>query len=220
MARNLGVASLSMFCRVPYGGGADAGVVMYAALAVASGVADVVVCYRAMNERSGTRSRRVCRKHVDHAALPLVVRASRGTRHGGSSLPRRGWRSVPGGTWMRTASPTRISLPSRWLTRRTLRATLTPGSTDVRSLPRTTKHRAGSSSPCSVSSIAARRAAGGVALVVTTSERARGLRQVPAVVAAAVQGATFDGEMMTSYYRTIRSACRRCGWSPASCGKR
>ncbi len=55
VARNLGVASLSMFCRVPYGGGADAGVVMYAALAVASGVADVVVCYRAMNERSGTR---------------------------------------------------------------------------------------------------------------------------------------------------------------------
>ncbi len=42
---------------------------------------------------------------------------------------------------------------------------------------------------------------GGVALVVTSSERARDLRQVPAVVTAAAQGATFDGEMMTSYYR-------------------
>ena len=94
--------------------------------------------------------------------------------HGGSSLRRRGLRSMPGGTWTRTASPTRISLPSRWLTGRTPRATLTPGSTDVRSLSRTTKHRAGSSSRCSVSSTAARRATGGVALVVTTSERARG----------------------------------------------
>ena len=42
---------------------------------------------------------------------------------------------------------------------------------------------------------------GGVALVVTSSERARDLRQAPAVVTAAAQGATFDGEMMTSYYR-------------------
>ena len=43
---------------------------------------------------------------------------------------------------------------------------------------------------------------GGVALVVVTSaERARDLRQPPAVITAAAQGATFDGEMMTSYYR-------------------
>jgi acetyl-CoA acetyltransferase len=42
---------------------------------------------------------------------------------------------------------------------------------------------------------------GGVALVVTSVERARDLRQPPAVVAAAVQGAAYDGEVMTSYYR-------------------
>ena len=42
---------------------------------------------------------------------------------------------------------------------------------------------------------------GGVALVVTSAERARDLRQPPAVITAAAQGATFDGEMMTSYYR-------------------
>jgi acetyl-CoA acetyltransferase len=40
-----------------------------------------------------------------------------------------------------------------------------------------------------------------VALVVTTAERARDLPQTPAVIAAAAQGATFDGEMVTSYYR-------------------
>src|SRR5262249_58774667 len=42
---------------------------------------------------------------------------------------------------------------------------------------------------------------GGVALVVTSTERARDLRQPPAVITAAAQGATFDGETMTSYYR-------------------
>ncbi len=42
---------------------------------------------------------------------------------------------------------------------------------------------------------------GGVALVVTSAERARDLRQPPAVITAAVQGAAAEGEMMTSYYR-------------------
>src|SRR6187455_1345226 len=55
LARNVGIRKVSMFGRVPYGGGASAGTVMHAAMAVASGVADVVVCYRAFNERSGNR---------------------------------------------------------------------------------------------------------------------------------------------------------------------
>jgi acetyl-CoA acetyltransferase len=42
---------------------------------------------------------------------------------------------------------------------------------------------------------------GGVAVVVTTPERARDLRQRPALIAAAAQGAAADGELMTSYYR-------------------
>jgi acetyl-CoA acetyltransferase len=42
---------------------------------------------------------------------------------------------------------------------------------------------------------------GGVALVVTTPERARDLRQKPATIVAAAQGAADDGELMTSYYR-------------------
>jgi acetyl-CoA acetyltransferase len=42
---------------------------------------------------------------------------------------------------------------------------------------------------------------GGVAIVITSAERARDLRQPPAVITAAVQGAAAEGEMMTSYYR-------------------
>ena len=55
VARNLGIPRLTFFSRVPYGGGAACAVVMQAAMGVATGAADVVVCYRAFNERSGMR---------------------------------------------------------------------------------------------------------------------------------------------------------------------
>ena len=55
IARHVGIGSLRHFSRVHYGGGAACGTVALAAMAVATGVADVVVCYRAFNERSGRR---------------------------------------------------------------------------------------------------------------------------------------------------------------------
>src|SRR5271154_5443142 len=55
IARSLGMGELTFFSRIHYGGGAGCGTIQQAAMAVASGVADVVVCYRAFNERSGNR---------------------------------------------------------------------------------------------------------------------------------------------------------------------
>ena len=55
LARTLGCGDLSFFSVIPHGGGAACGVVQQAALAVAAGVADVVVCWRALNGRSGQR---------------------------------------------------------------------------------------------------------------------------------------------------------------------
>ena len=55
IARSLGVGDLTFFSRIHYGGGAACATNQQAALAVSSGVADVVVCYRAFNERSGNR---------------------------------------------------------------------------------------------------------------------------------------------------------------------
>ena len=55
IARNLGMGDLTFFSRIHHGGGAACATVQQAALAVAGGVADVVVCYRAFNERSGNR---------------------------------------------------------------------------------------------------------------------------------------------------------------------
>ncbi len=55
VARALGIPELKFFSRIPHGGGGACAPVQQAALAVASGVADVVVVYRAFNERSGHR---------------------------------------------------------------------------------------------------------------------------------------------------------------------
>ena len=55
VARELGIPELRFFSRINYGGGAACATVQQAAMAVATGVADVVVCYRGFNERSGVR---------------------------------------------------------------------------------------------------------------------------------------------------------------------
>ncbi len=53
--RSLGIKELTHFSRVHFGGGAPCGTVQLAAMAVNEGVADYVLCYRAFNERSGHR---------------------------------------------------------------------------------------------------------------------------------------------------------------------
>jgi acetyl-CoA acetyltransferase len=53
--RGLGISELTHFSRIHFGGGAPCATVQYAAMAVSSGVADFVLCYRAFNERSGRR---------------------------------------------------------------------------------------------------------------------------------------------------------------------
>ena len=55
VARSVGIGEMTYFSRIHYGGGAACATVQQAAMAVATGVADVVVAYRAFNERSGLR---------------------------------------------------------------------------------------------------------------------------------------------------------------------
>ena len=59
VARELGIPELRFFGTIGYGGGAACATVHHAAMAVITGAADVVVCYRALNERSGRRFGRV-----------------------------------------------------------------------------------------------------------------------------------------------------------------
>ena len=55
VARALGCNDLTFYARVPYGGGAATGTLHQATMAVATGMAETVICYRALNGRSGHR---------------------------------------------------------------------------------------------------------------------------------------------------------------------
>ena len=55
IARNLGIPNLRFFAEVGYGGGAGCAVVGLAAMAIVTGRAQVVVCWRARNRGSGGR---------------------------------------------------------------------------------------------------------------------------------------------------------------------
>jgi acetyl-CoA acetyltransferase len=55
LMRTLGIDALGYSGRVPHGGGAAAGTILHAASAIHAGAAEVVVCYRALNARSGRR---------------------------------------------------------------------------------------------------------------------------------------------------------------------
>src|SRR5258705_2150160 len=53
LVRTVGLQEVGYSARVPYGGGGSIGVLMHAAGAVAAGIADIVVAYRAVRARSG-----------------------------------------------------------------------------------------------------------------------------------------------------------------------
>ncbi len=55
IARNLGIENLRYFSSIGYGGGSGCAAVLHAAMAIATGTASVVVCWRARNRGSGGR---------------------------------------------------------------------------------------------------------------------------------------------------------------------
>jgi acetyl-CoA acetyltransferase len=69
LAANLGIPALRFFAEAPWGGGGGpVGSVMLGAMAVATGMADCVVAFRAMNERSGRGTNRFGRAVVRKGA--------------------------------------------------------------------------------------------------------------------------------------------------------
>ncbi|RSO25493.1 lipid-transfer protein [Streptomyces sp. WAC 06725] len=196
VAQAAGIGELSFFSRVHYGGGAACATVQQAALAVAAGIAEVVVCYRAFNERSGRRFGAGVQRREPSAE--------------GAAL---GW-NLPAG----------LLTPASWVAMAAQRYLYAYGLTpeafgQVAVVGR--RHAARNPAayfygkPITLADHAASRwiveplrlldccqeTDGGQALVVTTAERARDLPHPPAVIRAAAQGAGRAQEQMTSYYR-------------------
>ncbi|WP_329058709.1 lipid-transfer protein [Amycolatopsis sp. NBC_01480] len=198
LARELGIPELSFFSRIHYGGGAAAATVQQAALAVASGVADVVVAYRAFNERSEQRfgqvssaaAGQVNSSGVDNAfhypmgiATPAATVAMVARRY----MHEFGATSEDFGRIAVLDRAHAATNPDAWFHGR-------PITLEEHQASRWVAEPLHLLDCCQESD-------GGVALVVTSLERARDLRCPPAVVAAAAQGSGPDQYVMTSYYR-------------------
>ncbi|CAM3880291.1 lipid-transfer protein [Nocardiopsis rhodophaea] len=197
VAREIGAGALRFFSRVDYGGGAACGTVAQAAMAVATGQAEVVVAYRAFNERSGRRFGQVTPKALRaptsqglemswHVPFGLLTPA------GWVAMSARRYMDVYGATsedFGRVAVVARrhaATNPNAWFYGR-------PITLEDHQASRWVVEPLRLFDCCQESD-------GGVAVVVTSTQRARHLRQPPAVIAAAAQGSAPDQMMMTSYY--------------------
>ncbi len=195
--RALGGGDLRFFSRTHYGGGAACAPILHAAMAVATGVADVVVCYRAMNERSQQRF--------------------------GSGVQGRSGLARPEEVHFGWHSPYGLLTPASWVAMNAQRYMHEFGATTEdfgRVSVADRKHAATNpkawfyGKPITLEEHQASRwiveplrlldccqeSDGAVAVVVTSPSRARDLRQPPVRIAAAAQGASTDQQMMTRYY--------------------
>lgn len=199
IAAAMGMGELSFFSRIHYGGGAACAIVQQAAMAVASGVADVVVCYRAFNERSGLRY------GSGKLSDTQTTNTTEGTRY----------------TWV---APYGLRTPASWVAMFAQRYLHTFGaSTESFGHVAVAARRHAANNPaaqfhgrpitlqehqdsrwishplrlldCCLETD------GGQALIVTSAERARSLKQTPALIVASAQGSAPQQHAMTSYYR-------------------
>jgi acetyl-CoA acetyltransferase len=208
VARNVGIGDLTFFSRIGYGGGAAAATVAHAAAAVHAGLADVVVCWRAFNERSGERY------GLGQANRPMDTNADRAAY-----------------SWM---TPFGLSTPAQWVAMFAQRYLHDYGATSedfgrVAVLDRkhaaTNPHAWFHGRPITLEEHQASRwiseplhlldccqeTDGGQALVVVSAERAKDLPHPAAVVVGAAQGSGEDQHMMTSYYRPSISGIPEMG---------
>jgi acetyl-CoA acetyltransferase len=195
--RSLGGGDLRFFSRTHYGGGAACAPILHAAMAVATGVCDVVVCYRAMNERS---QQRFGIGVQDRPPAPRPEEIHFGWHSPYGLLTPASWVAMNARRYMHEYGATtedfgRVSVADR------KHAATNPAAWFYQKPITLEEHQ---SSRWIVDPLrlldCCQESDGAVAVVVTSLERARDLRQPPVRIAAAAQGASTDQQMMTRYY--------------------
>ncbi|NMN96976.1 thiolase C-terminal domain-containing protein [Antrihabitans stalactiti] len=208
VARSVGIPSLKFFSRINFGGGAACATVQQAAMAVATGVADVVVAYRAFNERSATRFGQVSTA-LAGAPTSSGVDASWSYPHGLGTpasqvaMVARRYMHVYGAT---SADFGRVAVADR------KHAAVNPAAFFYGKPITLEDHQQSRwiAEPLHLLDCC-QESDGGIAIVVTSAERAKDLPNKPVVIAAAAQGAGSDQFIMTSYYRDAMTGLPEMG---------
>jgi acetyl-CoA acetyltransferase len=219
--RGLGIDELTHFSRIHFGGGAPCATIQYAAMAVASGVADNVIAYRAFNERSG---RRFGAGVQDRPAGATAEEAQFA------------WTSSYG-----------LLTPASWVAMFATRMMHEYGvqSTDFGAVAVADRRHAANNpaahfyeQPITIEDHQNSRwiveplhlldccqeTDGGQAILVTTVERARHLKQPAVIIEAAAQGMADDQQMMRSFFRDSlvglpeMGTCARQIWETSGLG--
>jgi acetyl-CoA acetyltransferase len=196
IARAVGIGELTFYACTPHGGGAAVGIIHQAAMAVATGAAKYVVCYRALNGRSGQR-------YSDGVSGDIIT----------SDLIHWSW-----------YMPFGLMTPASWVAMFTQRYMHDTGTTpaDLAEVCMTQRKHAVKNpaaffygrdmtlddymnarmivDPLRLYDCC-QETDGGCAVVVTTPERARDLDAKSALIRGIAQGAGAEQEVMTSFYR-------------------
>jgi acetyl-CoA acetyltransferase len=199
IVRSMGIENLRFSSRSPHGGGGSIGTLAHAMAAVESGLADTVVCYRAMNERSEARF-----------GTAHMTPNSNSTGSGSGFLE---W-SMPYGA-MTPAAWTGVQA-QRYMHRYGLtNADFAPISVQLRANAATNPLAWFYEKPITIEDHQTSRwivepifrlldccqeSDGGVAIVVTSAERARDLKQKPVGIVHATQSVPFETETVTNFY--------------------
>ena len=196
VARAVGLGDLTMYAKINYGGGAAVGLIQQAAMAIAAGAAKNVIVWRAMNGRSGQRmgqgvSGNIISSDLIHwswyMAYGMVTPAS--------------WVAMIANTYMHRFGVTREHLAEVAIAQRAFAQNNPAAAGYGKPLTREEYMAAKQVTDTLCLYDCCQETDGGVALLITSAERARDLRQKPALIRGVTQASTRGQEQMTSFYR-------------------
>ncbi len=196
--RLIGGKDLTFFSRIDYGGGGACAPVLQAAMAIATGVAHVVVCYRAMNERSWYRFG----SGANVVQTPAFLQSSHYSWYvpAGLSTPA-GYVAMAARAYMHKYGVASTDLGLVSVAAREFAATNPKAYFHGQPITLLDHQQSRFVAEPLHLLDCCQESDGAVALVITSLERARRLKNKPAVVRAAAQGSARGQHRMTSFYR-------------------
>jgi acetyl-CoA acetyltransferase len=198
IARLLGAREVTFFSQIPHGGGAACAPVLHAAMAVATGIAKTVVVYRAMNERSWYR---FGSGSYGFASTPIFENVNFGWYMPHGFHTPSAWVAMFARRYMHAYGATsedfgRVSVAVRDF------AATNPAAFFY-GKPITLEEHQASRWICEPLRLldCCQESDGAVAMVITSSERARDLKAKPVLIRGGAQGIAPGQQIMTSLYR-------------------